>query len=587
VTVPVAPAPDCREDCRAHALLDEDRWIGLEGAEGVPPCPACVAAARALVSRDRLTSCLRARRRGATAPDELEPADANEVVEALAALLGDLAEQRRELLWIDAGRRPRASAALPLRLGALLPGVTVVERACAGVGLARSLSAMVGRPGSIDAIAEADLLLVWGADPVRHHRRVRKLLGQARRRGARLVVVDPRCSATAADADLHLPLRPGTDAAVALGLTSSTLEAAPDDPAARAWGLADAAEVSGLAPDALAALGQEVAAAERPVLLLGAGLARQANGPAAWAALARWAAASHLRLAWEDLSPDPADGLVLPPGGGRARRVASGKLADELARRDPVRDIVVVAGGDPLAELPASAPLVDYMARARRVVVLATRWSAVCGAADIVVAVHGHLEEPEVLALRGRSEPWRAAAALAAPRGALAPSLLWRRVARRGGLPERWFPADTAELIDEARPPEHGSAATAPAAAPEHRELGEGPLATPDTWRGYRLFLVAGDGSARLGAPQVTMAPADARDRGLATSQPVLVHNERGRLHARAQLDPAQPSGAVGIAEPPGASGHLLGGLLPDLAGEIEVWGPCLVEVSPDDGGDR
>ncbi len=47
------------------------------------------------------------------------------------------------------------------------------------------------------------------------HRRIER---QVRQRGAKLVVVDPRRTATAKYADLHLPIRPGGDTALLNGM---------------------------------------------------------------------------------------------------------------------------------------------------------------------------------------------------------------------------------------------------------------------------------------------------------------------------------------------------------------------------------
>jgi anaerobic selenocysteine-containing dehydrogenase len=65
-------------------------------------------------------------------------------------------------------------------------------------------------------IAQADLVVVWGGNPVATQVNVMTHLARARKqRGARLVVVDPYRTPTAEQADLHLALRPGTDAALA------------------------------------------------------------------------------------------------------------------------------------------------------------------------------------------------------------------------------------------------------------------------------------------------------------------------------------------------------------------------------------
>lgn len=65
-------------------------------------------------------------------------------------------------------------------------------------------------------IADSDLVVVWGGNPVYTQVNLMHHIAQARRRrGAKLVVVDPYRTATAEKADLHVMLRPGTDAALA------------------------------------------------------------------------------------------------------------------------------------------------------------------------------------------------------------------------------------------------------------------------------------------------------------------------------------------------------------------------------------
>ena len=65
-------------------------------------------------------------------------------------------------------------------------------------------------------MAQSDLVVVWGGNPVATQVNVMTHISRARkRRGAKLVVVDPYRSGTAAVADSHLALRPGTDGALA------------------------------------------------------------------------------------------------------------------------------------------------------------------------------------------------------------------------------------------------------------------------------------------------------------------------------------------------------------------------------------
>jgi len=65
-------------------------------------------------------------------------------------------------------------------------------------------------------MAESDLIVIWGGNPAATQIQVMTHATRARKnRGAKIVCIDPYRTATAAAADLHLPLRPGTDGALA------------------------------------------------------------------------------------------------------------------------------------------------------------------------------------------------------------------------------------------------------------------------------------------------------------------------------------------------------------------------------------
>src|SRR6188472_880179 len=65
---------------------------------------------------------------------------------------------------------------------------------------------------------EAALIVLWGVNPSASGIHLVPYVREAQKRGAKLVVVDPRTTALARAADLHLPVKPGTDVAVALAV---------------------------------------------------------------------------------------------------------------------------------------------------------------------------------------------------------------------------------------------------------------------------------------------------------------------------------------------------------------------------------
>jgi assimilatory nitrate reductase catalytic subunit len=74
-------------------------------------------------------------------------------------------------------------------------------------------------PGVYEDLDEADLLVLIGSNAAWCHPVLfQRMLANKQKRGARIVVIDPRRTDTAGDADLFLGLKPGTDTALFSGL---------------------------------------------------------------------------------------------------------------------------------------------------------------------------------------------------------------------------------------------------------------------------------------------------------------------------------------------------------------------------------
>ena len=71
---------------------------------------------------------------------------------------------------------------------------------------------------SVNEILDAELLFVIGSNTTEAHPIIGNKMKQAVRNGTKLIVVDPRTTELAAMADLHLPLRSGSDAALINGM---------------------------------------------------------------------------------------------------------------------------------------------------------------------------------------------------------------------------------------------------------------------------------------------------------------------------------------------------------------------------------
>ncbi|MEU7142560.1 bifunctional nitrate reductase/sulfite reductase flavoprotein subunit alpha [Nocardia sp. NPDC046473] len=95
--------------------------------------------------------------------------------------------------------------------------------ASAGTGYKQSLGAD-GPPGSYDDFEHADLFFVIGANMADCHPILYLRMADRLKAGAKLIVVDPRRTDTAARADLFLQIAPGTDLALLNGLLHLLVE---------------------------------------------------------------------------------------------------------------------------------------------------------------------------------------------------------------------------------------------------------------------------------------------------------------------------------------------------------------------------
>jgi anaerobic selenocysteine-containing dehydrogenase len=174
-------------------------------------------------------------------------------------------------------------------------GASLLDRTiCASAGFA-GLTSTIGKGMGFDpeAVVHARYVVAWGANMVSSNVHLWPFVEEARRRGAKLVVIDPFRSRTAEKADWHLAPLPGTDAALALGMMHVIFREGLEDRAyleahtvghealrARAaeWTPARTAHETGLAPEDVERLAREYAAARPSAIRLNYGLNRHAGG---------------------------------------------------------------------------------------------------------------------------------------------------------------------------------------------------------------------------------------------------------------------------------------------------------------------
>jgi anaerobic selenocysteine-containing dehydrogenase len=165
-------------------------------------------------------------------------------------------------------------------------------------------NATVGPIGGADpeAVVDSDLVISWGADLMATNVHFWAKLEQVRKRGVQLVVIDPRRSRTAKQADWYLPIRIGTDAALALGVMHILVRDGLCDRAYLAqqtlgfdrlerevlprFAPERVAEITGLAVADVERLAAMYGRAQAPLIRLGEGMTRLAQGGQALRAVA-------------------------------------------------------------------------------------------------------------------------------------------------------------------------------------------------------------------------------------------------------------------------------------------------------------
>ena len=146
----------------------------------------------------------------------------------------------------------------------------------------------------------AKLIVLWGVNPSASGIHLIPFIKEAQAAGATLVVIDPRTTSLAKKADLHLPVRPGTDLPVALALHRMMFEEGHADhafldrhtvgadrlrEAAKPWTIERAAAEAGIEASALRRLADLYVSSSPAVVRCGWGLERNRNGGSAAAAV--------------------------------------------------------------------------------------------------------------------------------------------------------------------------------------------------------------------------------------------------------------------------------------------------------------
>ena len=322
----------------------------------------------------------------------------------------------------------------------------------------------------------ARYLLVWGWNPLSTAPHLWRKLLDARKQGARLVVVDPFRSRTARVADEHLRPLPGTDAALAIGMMRAIVDAGLQDEdwcRAHADGydellaeldrtsVEECAATCGVDAEAIARVGREFASTRPALLRLGVGAQRHAGAPAAYSTIASLPA---LTGAWKDrgggcsyiplatagaISSHPLELEDLRERPGRTINMS--RLGEALTDPglDPPVKALVCWNSNPAAIAPDQERVLEGLRRDDLfTVVLEQFMTDTAQHADVVLPATTQLEHLDVLFSWGHHYvTWNEPAI--EPVGEAKPNTeTFRLLAERLGLEDPCFRESDAELVD-------------------------------------------------------------------------------------------------------------------------------------------
>jgi anaerobic selenocysteine-containing dehydrogenase len=358
-------------------------------------------------------------------------------------------------------------------------GATELERTiCATAGIT-GVVATHGLSPEVDPERwpQARYVLLWGWNPMSTSPHLWRLILEARRNGARLVVIDPYRSRTARVADEHVTPMPGTDAALALGMMRAVVDAGlADEDWCRAhttgydrllerlheYPVARCAELSGVEAETITRIAREFATTQPALLRLGVGAQRHKGAPVAYRTIAclpaltgAWrhegggcsyiptataAALSSASLRRDDLRPAPVRTVNMS-------QVGTALTDPEL---DPPVKALVCWNANPASIAPDQSRVLDGLRREDLFTVVLEQFMTDTAAhADVVLPATTQLEQLDVVFSWGHhwytlNEP------AIEPLGQAKPNTeAFRLIAARMGLTDPCFSDTDEQLLEQ------------------------------------------------------------------------------------------------------------------------------------------
>jgi len=478
---------DCPDTCAMRVTVEQrdGRRVAVEiaGDPDHPPTRGvlCTKVARYLERTYHAERVLQPlRRSGAKGSGRFEPVSWDRALDEIARRLGEIAarDAQRIVPYSYAGTMGLVQGESMAQrffnqLGASRLDRTICSSAGAA-GLEYTIGARLGT--DVEQFENSRQILFWGCNAVASNLHLWSRAQEAKRRGARLVAIDPYRSLTAERCHEHVALLPGTDGALALGLIhvlvregwldrayieQHTLGFAALAERAQAYDPARVAAICGIDGALIERLAHDYWTIRPTAIRLNYGMQRARGGGNAVRAIACLPAlAGHWR--------DPAGGLLLSSSsafdadsealtrpdllaGRRPRTVNMSTLGEALHAAEPPIEALIVYNSNPVAVAPQSARVAEGFARADLFTVVLEHFRTdTADFADFILPATTQLEHLDVHKSYGHLYVVANNPAIEPLGEALPNTEIFRRLARRMGYTDACFDETDEQIAAQA-----------------------------------------------------------------------------------------------------------------------------------------
>ena len=479
---------DCPDTCATLVTVEDGRATQIAGDPDHPVTQGFLCAkVNRYIERtyhpERLRTPLR--RTGPKGTGQFAEISWNEALDEIASRLGEVARSAEGpqaiLPYSYAGTMGMVQGSSMDRRFFHLLGASRLDRticSMAGtVGMRMTVGANVGADS--EGVPESDLVLLWGTNTLTANPHLWPFVLEARKRGAPIICIDPIRTRTAQQCDEWIPIRPGTDAELALGMMHLLFARGLEDrdylerytlgheqlrERVAEWTPERTAYVTGLPVETIASLGERYGGARAAFIRVNYGLQRHAGGGMAVRSIACLPAITgHWRRAGGGVQLSTSANFAFdraalerPDLGPPARTINMIRLGEALTQKDagvggpPVKALVVY-NSNPAAVAPERNVVLRGLAREDLFTVVlehfrtdTTDW------ADIVLPATTQLEHWDVHLAYGHHYVSLNRPSIAAEGEAKPNSEIFRLLAARMGLDHASLRDDDLTIIRQA-----------------------------------------------------------------------------------------------------------------------------------------